>query len=74
MIISIGSKPITSDGLRKLGFALVDLATSVDRYQLQASQARITPTEKEIGEADRAASRALSAMRKARKLIEKATQ
>jgi len=74
MNITLGSKPITSDGLRKLGFALVDLATSVDRYQLQASQARITPTEKEIGEADRAASRALSAMRKARKLIEKATQ
>ena len=74
MIITLGSKPISTDKLRGLGFALINLATSVDRANLQAAQARETPTDKEQGEADRAASRAIGAMRKARRLIDEATK
>jgi hypothetical protein len=74
MNITLGNKPISTDQLRTLSWALIDLATSVDRYHLQATQARITNTEKEVGEAERAASRALGAMRKARRLIDEATK
>ena len=74
MIITIGSKPISTDKLRSLGFALIDLDTSVDRYHLQEAQARANPNDKETGEADRAASRAIGAMRKARRLIDEATK
>ena len=75
MIITLGSKPISTDKLRALGFALIDLATSVDRYHLQASQARAAPDDpKEREQADKAASRAIGAMRKARRLIDEATK
>jgi hypothetical protein len=74
MIISIGSKPITPDGLRKLGFALVDLATSVDRYHLQLSQAQAEPgNETERNQADKAATRVFASQRKVRRLLEAAT-
>lgn len=74
MIITLGSKPISTDKLRALGFALIDLATSVDRYHLQEAQAKSAPCDaKEREQADKAASRAIGAMRKARKLISEAT-
>lgn len=73
MIISIGSKPISTDGLRKLGFALINLATSVDRYELQVSQARAKPDdEAEREQADKAATRVFAAQRKVRRLLEAA--
>jgi hypothetical protein len=74
MNITLGNKPISTDKLRTLGFALIDLATSVDRYHLQAAQAVAKPSDKEQQEADRAASRAIGAMRKARRLIDEATR
>lgn len=74
MIITLGSKPTSTDTLRKLGFALIDLATSVDRYHLQLAQSQAKPDdERERAQADKAGSRALGAMRKARKLISEAT-
>lgn len=74
MIITLGSKPTSTDTLRKLGFALIDLATSVDRYEFQAAQSRAKPgDERERAQADKAASRAIGSMRKARKMIADAT-
>jgi hypothetical protein len=74
MIITLGSKPITTDKLRALGFAIVDLATSADRYELQTAQSRANPdSEKERDQADRACSRAIQSMRRVRRLIAAAT-
>jgi hypothetical protein len=54
-----------------MGFALIDAATSLDRYQIQLAQSRADPTNvKEREQADKAASRAIAAGRKVRKLIE----
>ena len=75
MIIKLGSKPVTTDQLRDVGFALIALATNVDRYHLQSAQAAAAPgDEVERNQADRAASRVIGSMRKARKMIADATE
>ena len=69
--IGIGKRILTSTEIRSMGFALIDAATSLDRYQIQLTQSRADPSnEKERAQADKAASRALTAGRKVRKLIE----
>ena len=70
MIIKLGGKPISTDKARSLGFALIDVASSVDRYHTQASQARAHPEiAREVGQAARAAARAIESMAKLRALI-----
>ena len=73
MNVSLGGKPISTEKLRQLGFLLVNLATAVDRYHLQAQQAKANPTDKEQGEAERAASRAFDALRVVRRVIAEVT-
>ena len=69
--IGIGSRVLTSTEIRSMGFALIDAATSLDRYQIQLAQSRADPGNvKEREQADKAASRAIAAGRKVRKLIE----
>lgn len=73
MKIILGTKPIESEGLRKVGFAFVNLATAVDRHDLQLSQARNKPDdETERQQADKSASRVIGAQRKLRKLLDAA--
>ena len=75
MNVNIGGKPITTDKLRTLGFALIDLATAVDRHAIQLAQAQAKPdNEKEREQADMAMSRCIGAMRRARRLIADATE
>lgn len=72
--VKIGSKPISTDKLRTLGFALIDLATAVDRHAIQLAQAQAKPdNDKEREQADMAMSRCIGAMRRARRLIAEAT-
>ena len=69
--IGIGKRVLTATEIRSIGFALIDAATALDRYQIQLAQSRADPTsEKERAQADKAASRAIAAGRKVRKMIE----
>jgi hypothetical protein len=69
--IGIGKRTLSSDEIWSMGWRLINAATQLDRYQIQLAQSRADPTsEKERNEADKAASRALAAGRKVRKLIE----
>lgn len=69
--IGIGKRVLSPTEIRSMGFSLINAATALDRYQLQLAQSQADPTsEKQRAEADKAASRALAAGRKVRKLIE----
>lgn len=69
--IGIGKRILSSDEIRAMGWSLINAATRLDRYHIQLAQSRANPdSEKERAEADKAASRALAAGRKVRKLVE----
>lgn len=67
--IKINGTPATVAELRRLGWALVNIATQIERAAEQRDQAERLPTEKEVGEARRAALRARAAVRHYRALV-----
>ena len=61
--MTINGKPASIAQVRKLGWALVNIATQCERLAEQSEQAIRTPTPKEIGEAERARLRLRAAVR-----------
>lgn len=61
MVTAFGRRISTAE-VRELGFALIDLATSMDRAAKQAAQAIAKPTPKECSEAATAANRVRDAV------------
>ena len=67
--MKINGKPINASALRKIGFAIVNIATAVERAELQGQQAIATATPKDIAEAKAAAKRVHAAIAVYRGLI-----
>jgi len=60
--VKLNGKTVSASELRRIGFALVNIATAYDRAALQAAQARANPNEREVYEAKAAADRVRSAV------------
>jgi hypothetical protein len=67
--MKINGKPINASALRKIGYAIVNIATAVERAALQAQQAVATGTPKDIAEAQAARKRVGAAIAVYRGLI-----
>lgn len=74
MKIRLNGKPVSTNTVRAVGVAVVDLAASVDRYNVQAAQALAHPTiKREADQAAAAKARATSALHRLQDLIAEAT-
>lgn len=69
MNITINGAKATTAELRRIGWALVNVATQVERAEQQGKQAIERPTEKEIGEARAAAQRVREALDSYRRAV-----
>ena len=67
--MNINGKPINPSALRKIGFSIVNIATAIERAELQAQQANASGTPKDIAEAQAAQKRVASAVGVYRGLI-----
>jgi len=67
--MKINGKPINASALRKIGFAIVNIATAIERAELQAQQANATGSAKDIAEAQASAKRVGAAVSVYRGLI-----
>jgi hypothetical protein len=74
MNIRMNGKKISTNTARAVGVAVVDLAASVDRYNVQQAQANAHPTiKREADQASAARARAVSALHRLQDAIAEAT-
>lgn len=71
MNILVNGKPVTLAQLRRIGWAIINLSTQIEREEEQREQAERVPSPKEIDEARRATLRRRAAVRQYKSLVAK---